>query len=288
MVKLICFFKKIFVNLVSVLLAIYRNKPCYRNAFKDGNMNGAYDIIVAMNGPSLKDDLKKIKSCDAKVVVANHFADTDLFVEIKPMFYLFSDPYFWRSDVSASLKNKREVTFYSLEKLVDWDLTLYLPNDEAYFYVRDRLSKNTNIRCVRFNGTGYPIDFATPFVLFLWKLGLCSPFSQNVLIHSLYCSLMLEPKSIKIVGANYSFHQSIFVDQKTNEFSQMRKHVYGESFEKAYNDFRQVEPAKLSNEFLALYRSYKSLELVELFSREKSIPILNLTTNSFLDMFKRS
>lgn len=244
-------------------------------------------IIVAMNGPSLYSDLEVLPDKNYIYLCANHFADLDIFTVKKPHFYVFSDPYFWQKDVSDDLLLKRKITYNNLVKDVTWDLVVYVPSKAALKVIVEQLKDNKLIKVVCFNGSGYPISKLNRFVNFLWSKSLLSPFAQNVLIHSLYVSIMLEASSVYIVGANFSFHESIEVDQKTNEFYKFRKHAYGTHRELAYNDYSKTTLAKLSNEFTALSRAYRSLECLSQFASSKNVEIINYTKESYLDMFNR-
>lgn len=275
-------------NFLSLVMVFYKNRVYFTGSFKPYKLFRHEKLVVAMNGPSLLEDLDKVDIEADQFLVANHFADLDIFTNIKPNFYVFSDPYFWHQNVTKSLADKREKTFERITELVNWNIVIFLPNNDSFNTISKRLSSNTYVNCVRFNGSGYPFSKASKFTRTLWGLGLFSPFAQNVLIHSLYSAVMLSPKKISIIGANFSFHESIYVDQLNNEFSKIRKHVYGEKMEKAFTDYSETDYAKVSNEFLALYRCYRTLEGVKLLSNDKMIPIINLTENSYLDMFDRN
>lgn len=150
-------------------------------------------IVVAMNGPTLKQDLNTLDCSGLCFLTANHFADTELFIDIKPRFYVFSDPYFWRNDVSTDLHKSRIHTFENISKKTNWKMTIYVPNFEAKKFVSKYVKGNENVSVSNFNGYGYPIDYNI-ITHFFWRNNYFAPAGQNVLIHSLYIATMLAKK----------------------------------------------------------------------------------------------
>jgi|GEM_PF-3106083 len=280
------FIQMIIETMLNILFVFTKSSFSNCSSFEPNTVNKK-NIIVAMNGPSLYSDLEALPDKNCIYLGANHFADLNLFSEEKPLFYVFSDPYFWQEGVSDDLLLKRQVTYNRLVKDVTWDLVIYVPSKAALKVIAEQLKDNTLIKVVGFNGSGFPITKINRFINFLWSSAILSPFAQNVLIHSLYIAIMLEASSVHIVGANFSFHESIEVDQKTNEFYKMRKHAYGTQRELAYSDYSKTTLAKLSNEFNALSRAYRALECVSQFAKFKNVEIINYTKDSYLDMFKR-
>lgn len=271
--------------MLNILFLLTRSSFSNCSSFKPHRVGG--NIIVAMNGPSLYSDLERLPDNNSIYLGANHFADLDFFSEAKPLFYVFSDPYFWHENVSDDLLLKRGITYKRLVEEVTWELSVFAPSRAAFKVISEQLKDNPLIKVISFNGSGFPISKFNRFVNFLWGSAALSPFAQNVLIHSIYISIMLKAPSVYIIGANFSFHESIEVDQKTNEFHKIRKHAYGIQRELAYGDYRKTTLAKLSNEFIALARAYRSLELVSDFAKSKNVEVVNYTEDSYLDMFKR-
>ena len=91
--------------------------------------------MLICNGPSLKFDLEKIfeKRKGANIYAMNFFATTASFQQLKPEFYVFADPMFWRTDVKEEIKNKRRNLIKSLSK-VNWKMTILCTvSGEDYF-----------------------------------------------------------------------------------------------------------------------------------------------------------
>lgn len=277
----------VFDTCINLFIILLKGSLKGRVAFR-GIKRKSNSLIIAMNGPSLKNDLEKCQydlSKNQSMLVANHFGDIELFEELKPKFYVLSDPYFWEGNVSSDLIEKRNNTFKRLNNVVNWDIKLFVPNPRAESFIRSKIN-NTNINICRFNGSGYPVNY-NKFIKFFWLKGVLSPFAQNVLIHSIYVGIMLKFKTIKLIGANFSFHESIFIDQNTNEFYKVRRHFYGVHKEKAYSDHTKTTSATIEDEYSALYKAYKTLNGLALFAQELGVSVINYTENSYLDMFKR-
>lgn len=278
--------QKILETLLNILVILTKSSVAKCSVFKSYRVN-KNTIIVAMNGPSLFADLDVLPDKHGVFLGANHFADLVIFSELKPRFYIFSDPYFWHGDVSDDLFTKRQTTYEALVSKVKWSLVVFVPSDAAFKVINEQLKGNNFITVKVFNGSGFPISKLNRLVSYFWSLAVSSPFAQNVLIHSIYVAIMLDASSVHIVGANFSFHESIEVDQKTNQFYKVRQHAYGTQKEVAYIDYRKTTSAKLSNEFYALSRAFRSLENLSQFAKDKNVEIINYTKNSYLDMFKR-
>ena len=53
----------------------------------------------------------------------NYFAMTKIFNIIRPNYYAFADPIYWRKDISPEFKKDNSKLFKILSK-VDWDMNL--------------------------------------------------------------------------------------------------------------------------------------------------------------------
>lgn len=273
---------------INILILIFKSKFKNANVFNDGSFNGG-SIVVAMNGPTLLDDLKRLPielAENAIYFTANHFADIEHYTILQPQLYMFSDPYFWRDDVSEDLIIKRDKTFHNISTKTNWPLSIYVTSENAKQLIQKKVASNKFITLKVFNGSGYPVNYNS-FVSRLWRSSLVAPFAQNVIIHCLYISIMLRASNVAIVGANFSFHQSIEVDQTNNDFYKVRRHVYGEHKEHGFKDYTKTEKAHVIDEYEALFRAYKSLQALRCFADSLEVNIVNYTTKSYLDMFLR-
>jgi hypothetical protein len=285
------FIKNSLEVLMSILFSITRYSWRARTAFKIIDEIKTSNLVIAMNGPTLKDDLNLLdKDLKSKgqydFAVANHFADTNYFFEHKPSYYFFSDPYFWDNNSNKNLIEKRNITFDNINNKTSWPIKVFIPAHIDSKLIKEKFSNNQNIIICPFNSSSLPSGFNT-ILGTLWNNNFCAPFGRNVLVHVIYGGIQLGYSKIAIVGAGFSFHEQISVDQKNNKFYQKRKHVYGETFEQSFVDVKKEIPAKVSHEFLALYISFKSLESVAQYALYKDCNITNYSNYSYLDMFDR-
>jgi hypothetical protein len=277
-----------YIVLIGVTLIRYKFSTI--GCFKRLKGKGSNTCLILMNGPSLLSDISRFERDnnlnEVDFIVANHFADTEYFVKYKPKFYVFSDPYFFQQEASSDLRKKSKKTFVNIANNTTWKMTILVP---AHYDIRKfstYFSSNSQISIIKFNGSGYLVE-PSKFLFFLWKFNLCSPFPQSVLIHALYSAIQLKYKRIILTGANFSFHTSILVDQQSNDFYKLRKHVYGEEKELAYTSHQKIKKANLSSEFFCIYRGFHELSSLEKFSKLRKVQVYNYTNYSYLDMFKR-
>jgi len=120
----------------------------------------------------------------------------------------------------------------------------------------------------------------------LWDFGLCAP-PGNVLVQSLYLCGFMRAKEVFLLGANWSFHTNIEVDQQTNEFYKVRQHVYGSKKELSYTDHRKIERANLEHEFRSIYVGFKELRAVRDYLNSRKVDVVNFTESSYIDVFPR-
>lgn len=270
----------------NIAISIIHFQSIFSNS-KNEHVSTKRSVVVAMNGPTLKDDISELELEPGEVdfVCANHLADMDLFAELKPSSYVFSDPYFFSSDASKDLVDAREKTFCNICSECDWDMTVFAPSRKAWEFLRARFTLKGKIKVVRFNGLGAPADYNS-ILGFLWDQGFCAP-PGNVLVQCLYLAVRSRCETIYLVGANWSFHESIYVDQNTNDFYKIRKHAYGTSKELGYTDWRKVNKSNVEQEFYAIYVGFRELRALSAYASYKGVKVINCTKKSFLDMFPR-
>lgn len=282
---------KSYETATSLLYSALRFRRRARMAFRMDDGTRADAVVVAMNGPTLAEDLGRIDAnfpAETRIdyAVANHFADTKYFAMRRPTHYFFSDPYFWDDASDPVLIEKRIVTFDRIVKETRWPIRVYFPAHANPAKLVDHFSDNEMIELHPFNAASLPAEYSS-LLGAVWKNDLCAPYGQNVLIHAIYGCIQLGYCQIGVAGAGFSFHKQIHVDQDDNTFMQHQRHVYGESTERAYVDQKQTKHATVSNEFKALYNAFRSLEAVSIYARLRGCEVVNYSNYSYLDMFDR-
>lgn len=275
----------------SLLYSVIRFRHQAQGAFEIKDEERCHVIVIAMNGPTLADDLDRAEnsigaSTKIDFAVANHFADTDYFVDRQPRHYFFSDPYFWDNASDPLLIKKRVATFERISSQTSWPMRVYFPVHAKKDVFFEHFKHQKQISLHPFNAAALPAKYGA-ILGFAWDLGVCAPYGQNILIHAIYGAIKLGYSKIAIVGAGFSFHEQIHVDQCDNTFMKRRRHIYGESTDLAFVDQRNSQLATVATEFKALFNAFRTLEAVATYARLRGIEIVNYSEYSYLDMFDR-
>ena len=111
----------------------------------------------------------------------------------------------------------------------------------------------------------------------------------NSMVTLLWYSIICNYKEVYLYGIDFSGFKSITVDQKTNYVSVPVKHFYKNS--KAEKDSSNKYKSK-SNKSLSerLYQNYRVLKFTDLLNElavSKNINVVNRSSFSYIDSFKR-
>ena len=285
--------KKIFLvitaiqaTLVNILISVIFFRTKFHSRVSKTLLRGR-SVAIVMNGPTLRSDLDRMQR-SVKVneyICANHLADTDLFTQLRPSIYVFSDPYFYSKDASDELVAARIATFDNINSKCNWPMIIAMPNEPSVDSFAEQFGENPHLQVCWFNSSGFPADY-NALLGNLWDFGLCAP-PGNVLVQSLYLCGFMRAKEVFLLGANWSFHTNIEVDQRTNEFYKVRQHVYGSKKELSYTCHRKIEKANLEHEFRSLYVGFKELRAVRDYLNTRKVKVVNFTESSFIDVFPR-
>jgi len=286
MKKILFIFADIQETLVNILISLAYFRTKFRLRVSKSLLRGRSVAIVA-NGPTLRSDLERMQR-SVKVdeyICVNHLADTDLFTQLRPKMYVFSDPYFYSKDASNELVAARMATFENINSKCDWPMIIVMPNGSSVESFAEKFERNPHLQVCWFNGTGFPANY-NALLGKLWDFGLCDP-PGNVLVQSLYLCGFMRTNEVFLLGANWSFHTNIEVDQRTNEFYKVRNHVYGTRKELSFTCHRKIERANLEHEFRSLYVGFKELRASWDYLSARKVKVVNFTENSFIDVFPR-
>lgn len=238
--------------------------------------------IVLGNGPSLDGDIRNhlgvISAMDSFCV--NQFAESDLYATIKPKYYVFADPSYWSPGEPEELVQMREVLYQRIKSETSWDLGIFAP-----FAARQMLTsifpQPSNVRLIFYNnvavaGWGRMINA-------LYRFGLGMPHVQNVLVAAIFLSLRMDYRSIILVGADHSWHQSIALDDN-NRVCLMDSHFYhSEAQLKPFGEGRY----RMDNLFVAFGRMFEGYWALRRYSDHLGSQIYNASSTTFIDAFDR-
>lgn len=275
---------KILLSLIKVLI-ISR----FTNILKT-NTNIKKGCVILGNGPSLTESILKEKSKlkNFDLICVNNFANTDLFEQLKPKYYVLAAPIFFQneSQLSDLYISMRVVLFNNIVKKTNWELFIMVPflaKKNKFF--NDMLLKNKNIKPLYFNQT--PIEGTNILKKIMFKKGYGMPRPHNVLIPSVMNAIFLGYKLIYIIGADHSWLPEISVNEN-NEALVNQKHFYDEDVSKPekMQDYI-VRPRKLHEIIHKFYLTFEGYWLIKEYAESKNVSIFNASEISMIDAFER-
>ena len=249
-------------------------------------------LIIIGNGPSLTDTINlhvdKLKKNNCMTV--NFFANTDLFAEIQPSSYLLIDPAFFKDPniLSEDLKSKVLQLICSFTEKVFWEMTLYLPISANKSFLFKEIKRNKHIRIVFFNNKGeYHTKLFPSFNYWLWNHNCIAPLAQTVLNSCLTLAITMHYSYIYIVGADTSWHEDYWMDQKTNDLYTKDKHSYGKEKCRLYKDVAHKSPTRIHEEFLNVSKALESYWTLAEYATYNKVKVYNASEYSWIDAFER-
>lgn len=252
--------------------------------------------VLVMNGPSLEDSEQWLREKDdADFLAVNHFADHELFSELKPRHYVLQDSYFWLSDAIETYAEKRERTFRALSEKVSWPMVLFVPGHcRRREWLRDQID-NENICICHFQSdylkSGDSIDQArlrpSRLMFHLWRTGWLAPPPENVLATALFLAERLGYRHLEVVGADFSFFTEMTVDQSTNVVGRHVKHFYGSELRPIFKEKSGKTPTTMAFEMARWSRAFQSIELVHEYLEQQGVTVLNRSGFSYIDSLPR-
>jgi hypothetical protein len=231
----------------------------------------------------LRDGLGSVRIRDTFCV--NQFAETELYQEIQPKYYVFADPLYWSSAAPENEVSSRKHLFDRILSKTSWPVTLYLPF-EARDLFEGIFSRARNIRLVFYNNV--PLYGAKGILNILYDLGLGIPPAQNVLIPALILSLRLGYKKIILLGADHSWHETIALDD-ANRVCWKDRHFYNTDAKLTPISIDGAEENLFTMDtiFQALGRMFEGYWKIEEYAKRLGAQVYNASSVTFIDAFKR-
>jgi len=245
--------------------------------------------IIIGTGPSLLKDIHEInnhKKDECDFFAVNFFANTETFLQLKPNYYFLADKLFWSEDLNENFNQLRNDTYQKLKK-INWKISILCP-ESGYDYIKSRLLDNSNISFIKIPEKSIMLS-TKKMQLFVLRNRFFTIANVNSMVTLLWYSIICNYSEIYLYGVDFSGFKSITVDQKTNYVSVPVKHFYKNS--EAEKDSSYKYHSK-SNKSLSerLYQNYRVLKFTDLLSDlavSKGIDIVNRSSFSYIDSFKR-
>jgi len=253
------------------------------------NKQSSKKSIIIGTGPSLIKDIHEINSykkdeCDFFGV--NFFANTETFIQLKPNFYFLADKLFWSKDLNKNFNQLRNDTFQRLN-IVNWKISILCP-ESGYDYIKSRLSNNSNISFIKIPEKS--INLTTKKMqLFALHTRFFTITNVNSVVTLIWYSIISNYSEIYLYGVDFSGFKSITVNQKTNYVSVPVKHFYknSEAEKDSSNKYQSKKNKSLSTRLYQNYRVLKYNDLLNDLAIIRGIEIINRSSFSYIDSFKR-
>ena len=268
--RIIIFFYLLLDTFVSLIELLFRG-----NFFLKKINRSNETIIVAGNGPSLKENIK-----DFKLVATNFYLlDDDL--QHPDYYYLLDDRFFLNKSnlIIGSEKEEKEITD-RIEKLFSCfnncqnNIILYIPKNKINI-VKYRI-KNSKIHLVGVNVNTFIGITSIRHFFYNHQLGL--PKSQTVIITALFYSSHISRK-IFLAGCDSSWMENLNVTTD-NEVLTTLKHNDGKDLKIKYESMVSMLDTQLN--------VFKSYEYIQTWAKTINVEIINLSKKSFIDVFKKT
>ena len=238
-------------------------------------------LYILGNGPSLSivaEQFGQFENIDYCVV--NNSILTELFWELKPKVYVFTDKAFY---VSES-ENIKDVHSKILE--INWPISICIPYHYPKWFAQ-HCQKNSYVKVYRYNTSPWSPELKVfkSLRMYFYAHGLCAPNCTNVIVAAIYSSILLGYKNIFLLGVEHSWMRDVRVNEK-NEVVLIDRHYYGEK-ERVWVDY-DGNPIKITDLCESLSSTFHSYYDLEEFSKYiGDVKIINCTKGSYIDAFQR-
>lgn len=238
------------------------------------------------NGPSLRTVLDSDIDRLAKetTLAVNFAANAPEYFRLRPDYYVLADPHFF----TGTKKDPNVGRLWENIRKTGWPMTLFLPIQHRktirrFFGETGSLPESIEVKW--FNLT--PAEGWRPIVHYLYRKGLATPRPRNVLIASLMIALREGFRDIVIVGADHTWTQSLWVDDK-NRVVSVQPHFYKD---------REKELDRVASEYAGYHLhdilgsmsvAFRSYHRIADYAHSTGAKIVNATPGSFIDAFPRS
>ncbi len=269
--------------------AVMAVKENFRNYVGRAGTVGAPAPTMAVlgNGPALADELPQLLAAAADgsrdFLAVNFFAQDERFGQLRPAYYVLSDPMFFR----ASAESERVAALYrTMNERVAWPMNLYVQyyNPERFDY-RAALP-NPHIRIVPFHTQLYRGFRALEFRLF--RRGLGSANFGTVVQVGEYIALLLGYKRIELYGVDHTLLEGLCVDDE-NRLCRADRHYYDGAPATPKPMFQKVphRPYTMATYLAEVAELFRGHEVLRDYAATLGAKIVNCTRGSMIDAYER-
>ncbi len=265
-------------------------KENFRNYIRRAGTVGppAPTMAILGNGPALAEELphllEEMRGGDRDFLAVNFFAEDERFTELRPAYYVLSDPMFFRDTTE---RQRVEALYRAMNERVAWPMNLYVQyyNPERFDY-RAALP-NPNIRIVPFHTLTYRGFRRLEF--WLYRHGLGSANFGTVVQVGEYIALLLGYKRIELYGVDHTLLEGLCVDD-VNRLCRADRHYYDGGEPADPRPMYQKVPRRPYT--MAVYLAevaelFRGHEVLRDYARSLGARIVNRTRGSMIDAYER-
>lgn len=271
----------------ALYFAVMAVKEDFRNYVARAGRGSAMGEKVAIlgNGPSLAKELPALvaKRDEYDFMAVNFFAEDERFEELKPAYYILSDPMFFRA---TAMQQRVDALYRLLAERVSWPMTLYVQyyNPEKFNY-RAALP-NDNIRIVPFHTTLY--EGFSSVRHWLFKRGLGSANYGTVVQVGEYVALLLGYRRLELYGVDHTLFDGLVVDEQ-NRLCRRDSHYYDTAPVEPKPIMKKVpaEPYTVAEYLAETAQLFRGHEILRDYAASLGAEIVNCTKWSLIDSYKR-
>lgn len=252
-------------------------------------------LFVLATGPSLSVDYPRygdeIEKCD--VAVMNFFADSPLFLEVKPQLYFLADPLFFTSFAALEKDGRGNQRIHvesfcnNLVKSVDWEMTLVVPDVARRSEFVAHIGLNNNIHVLYYNSR-LGMDWTTKIEMWMVKRQWISPPAWTVANLSVGLGVVMGYREVWLLGADTSMHTMMRVDQVTNELYLENSHFYGDNKEKVRKSGIYDNPSTVASWLSAISKMFAGYERIRSLADYCGVKVVNASSYSWIDSLDRA
>ena len=237
------------------------------------------EIVILGNGPSLNDTVADSSEflASKNLLAVNFAANTPLFKDLKPEYYVLADPHFFNSG-----NDNVDKLWLSLNS-IDWDMVLFVPFSVKSQFI-DAFLRNDKVKVRRYNTT--PIEGFRKFRNFVYRRGWGMPRPRNVLIPSIMLAVNSGFKTVYVAGADHSWTRTLSVDDD-NRVVSVQPHFYKDSEKETARVNKEYMNYPLYKIIYSFYVAFKSYFFIRDYAESVDCMIWNITPGSFIDAFPR-
>lgn len=284
--------KPIRARFETFIISLYKTIEFFVEYFREKRKFGNYyfpyqplhkgeSVYILANGPSLNHEINELINENAPLnesLVVNFFVETDLFTQIKPMYYCLADPLFNREKL---LTERTKNVYTLLNKTVTWPMTLFVWK-EAEKMVSNLIS-NPNIKIVSLSILLFRGFESKRYEYY--KKGKSVPSYVNVTIMAIYALLNIGYSTIYLYGVDHSFLAGLCVNDD-NRLCIVDKHFYGTE-KKEFPPKNDGSLWKMKDFVYDKYLTFVEHEVMKGYADYLGAQIINCTKDSWIDAYIR-